>query len=90
MGDVRFPFGFFLVRDKGKTIVVPGTEEDRRKRLLTAFPDIPPEALRVTCHPSVWHERCEGGCGGLPFTYKCMRIYDDPAHYYACACVDRF
>lgn len=86
LGDVRFPFGFFLVQHNGKTIVVPGTEEDRRQRLLRAFPNTPPEVLSATCHPSVWHERCEGGCP-VP-TYRCMRIYDDPFHYFACACVD--
>src|SRR5215207_693728 len=78
LGDVRFPFGFFLVEENGKKFVVPATVEDRRKRLLTAFPDIHPEALSESCNPSVWHERCEGGCGKLPSTYMCMRIYDDP------------
>jgi len=88
LGDVRFPFGFFLVEDNGKKVVIPGTAEDRRQRLLTAFPDILPEALAVTCDvhlSSDWNEVCSGACPSS--LYRCERLYDDSSHYYACGCV---
>src|ERR1700752_3440295 len=45
LGDVRFPFGFFLVEEEGKTFVVPGTQEDHRKTLVKVFPDIDPKSF---------------------------------------------
>ena len=88
LGDVRFPFGFFLVEQNGKTFVIPGTAQDRQKRLLTAFPNILPEALTATCERHLspnWQEVCSGSC---PRFYKCMRLYDDVSRYYTCGCVD--
>lgn len=88
LGDVHFPFGFFLVDENGKTIVIPGTEEDRRRIILTSSPYILPEALTVRCERHLspnWQEVCSGSC---PQFYKCGRLYDDSSRYYACGCVD--
>jgi hypothetical protein len=87
LGDVRFPFGFFLRWEDGKRVVIPATEQERRETILKAFPAILPEALRVSCRATVWHERCQGGCGELPPGYFCVRIYD-PRHFFTCGCVD--
>jgi hypothetical protein len=88
LGDVRFPFGFFLVEEDGKKHVLPGTKDDLLKRLLTVFPDYPTQSLTGICTVSAFQEGCEGGCGEMGVTFRCMRIYDDPFHFYACACVD--
>jgi hypothetical protein len=93
LGDVRFPFGFFLVEEGGKTVVIPGTEQDRRKTLLKAFPDINPEAAAHPCDIE-GDERCEGDCSrfnqhGAHFV--CRPMYDprDPGPaFYSCACSD--
>jgi hypothetical protein len=89
LGDVRFPFGFFLVEEGGKTVVIPGTEEDHRKTLLRAFPDIDPKTLthgRCIEAPGL---RCTGGCPGYPTGYKCMR-YTWNDRQYGCGCVPIF
>ena len=88
LGDVRFPFGFFLVEEGGKTVVIPGTEEDRRKTLLKAFPDISPEAAVQNCHPNPFDTGCHGGCGQMSPGFRCMRMYDESRRYRACGCVD--
>ena len=88
LGDVRFPFGFFLVEDGGKTVVIPGTEEDRRKTLLKAFPDINPETFSQGCHPNSSGNGCHGGCGKMSPGFRCMRIFDDSRRYHGCGCVD--
>jgi hypothetical protein len=49
LGDVRFPSGYFLVDQDGKTFVLPASEGDRRKMILTAFPDTPEEVLAPSC-----------------------------------------
>jgi hypothetical protein len=91
LGDVRFPFGFFLVKESGKTFVVPGTQEDHRKMLLKAFPDIDPMAFsHGACLPDPEGLGCHGGCPGFPAGYFCMRAADEDIGYYGCACVPRF
>lgn len=88
LGDVRFPFGFFLVTENGKSFVVPGTEEDHRKTLLRAFPDIDPKALvRGRCIPASMGVECTGGCPGFPTGYACMRFFADDLRYFDCGCV---
>jgi hypothetical protein len=89
LGDVRFPFGFFLVEEDGKKHVIPGTKEDLVKRLLIAFPDYPTPSLTTpNCSVNAFEDGCEGGCEELGITFICRRIYHDPFQYYACACVD--
>jgi hypothetical protein len=88
LGDVRFPFGFFLVEEGGKLHVVPATQDDRRKTLLKANPDIRPEAFSESCFPNPYDTECHGGCGKLPPIYRCMRFYDESTGHYGCACMD--
>ncbi len=89
LGDVRFPFGFFLVEEGGKTVVIPGTEQDRRETLLKAFPNINPEAASQPCRTDSV-DMCKGDCGHLPPTYKCVRMFDEHRRFLGCACVDWF
>jgi hypothetical protein len=88
LGDVRFPFGFFLHEENGKKYVLPGTKDDLLKRLRTVFPDYPAQSLTGSCTASAFQERCEGGCGQMGVEFKCKRIYDDPFQFFACACVN--
>ena len=91
LGDVRFPFGFFLVEEKGKTFVLPATLEDHRKTLLKAFPDIDPKAFtQGACNPNPEGLGCHGGCPGFPAGYVCMRALEEDIGYFGCACVPRF
>jgi len=88
LGDVRFPFGFFLVDEGNKTYVIPGTLEDRRETLRKAFPNIHPLSVFAGCFPNSDGPGCHGGCGGFPAGYRCMRMVDDNRRYYSCGCVD--
>jgi len=88
LGDVRFPFGFFLVEEGDKMVVIPGTEDDRRKTLLKAFPNLIPEALSQGCFPNPFDTGCHGGCGKMSLGFRCMRMYDDSRRYHGCGCVD--
>lgn len=84
LGDVRFPFGFFLVDgDNGKRHVVPATEDDRMKVLLRAYSEISQVALRSACSHS--RQGCDGGC---PRFHTCRKLYHDATRYYGCACID--
>ena len=85
LGDVKFPTGFFLVEEDGKTFVVPASEEDRRKMILKAFPDTPEEAIRSAC--GMRNGRCSGSCAGLKPHRKCMPGADESNRQFACACV---
>ena len=91
LGDVRFPFGFFLVKEGGKSHVVPGTQEDHRRMLRRAFPHIDPLALESgPCTPDSSGPGCHGGCPGFPTGYVCMRASEDDLGYYGCACIPIF
>jgi hypothetical protein len=88
LGDVRFPFGFFLIDEGGKTYVLPGTEEDRRKTMLKAFPNINPEAFLQGCHPNAFGSGCHGGCGKMSPGFKCKHLFDNDRRFFGCGCVD--
>jgi hypothetical protein len=88
LGDVRFPFGFFLIDEGGKTYVLPGTEEDRRKTLLRAFPNIDPEAFSQGCHPNPFDTGCHGGCGKMSPGFRCRRLFEEDRRFFGCGCVD--
>jgi hypothetical protein len=85
LGDVRFPSGFFLVDEGGKTFVVPASEEDRRKMILKAFPDTPEAAFVGSCDHR--DTGCVGGCAGLKPHRKCMRGFEEARRFFACACI---
>jgi hypothetical protein len=59
LGDVRFPFGFFLIERNGERYVLPGTKDDLLKALLTAFPDYPTQSFSGGCG-SIW-DICPAG-----------------------------
>jgi hypothetical protein len=88
LGDVRFPFGFFLAEEGGKTIVIPAAMEDRKKALLRAFPDIDQRAFGQGCHPNPFDTGCHGGCGLLPPGYRCHRLFEEDRRFFGCACLD--
>jgi hypothetical protein len=90
LGDVRFPFGFFLVDEAGKTVVIPATEEDRRNTLLKAFPDMRPEVAAAVCDFDS-DGGCRGSCsgaGGFPQHFECLKVHDPSERFYGCACID--
>ena len=88
LGDVRFPFGFFLVEENGKTIVIPAAMEDRKKALLRAFPDIDQRAFSQGCHPNPFSAGCHGGCGQMSPGFRCMRLFEEDRRFFGCGCVD--
>jgi hypothetical protein len=92
LGDVRFPFGFYVVEENGKKIVLPGTREDLVKHVLKAFPDYPKELFGLigstgVCRGST--DGCEGGCRGFPTGYACVRLGDPTDGFFGCDCVDK-
>jgi hypothetical protein len=89
LGDVRFPFGFFVVEENGKKSVLPGTKDDLLKTLLAAFPNYPAESLRISCLPDVFdNNKCKGGCANFPNVYRCLKMVDEGNSFFGCACVD--
>jgi hypothetical protein len=86
LGDVRFPFGFFITYENDKPVVIPATQEDRREVLLKALPDIDPRAFTHGCHPNPFDSGCHGSC--FSSMYRCMRMFDEERSYRGCACVD--
>jgi hypothetical protein len=91
LGDVRFPFGFFLVDQGGKTIVIPATKEDRAKTLRKAFPDMRPELASIACDYD-FDGKCpqHGDCSHFGKTFKCGKVNDPSTRYYGCGCIDFF
>jgi hypothetical protein len=93
LGDVRFPFGFYLTEEGGKTVVIPATEQEHRNTLRKAFPDKPdpPTPCGFT-----GQEGCRGGppCPLLQFpgvgggTAICKKLHDPATHFFGCACFD--
>ncbi|MEU6191493.1 hypothetical protein [Nocardia sp. NPDC047038] len=45
LGDVRFPFGFFIVDEDGQRYVRPATEAEREELLFKVLPDGPSESV---------------------------------------------
>jgi hypothetical protein len=66
LGNVRFPFGFFIVDEDGNRYVRPATEAERMELLFKAFPDGPSETAR---NSSLCFLR-DGGC----FDDPCRRV----------------
>ena len=89
LGDVKFPFGFRLVDEDGKTVVIPATEDERKSVLRQAFPDLAPELRSfLGCTPNSSGPGCHGGCPGMPSVYKCMRLWEETRRFFGCGCVD--
>jgi hypothetical protein len=88
LGDVRFPFGFFLAEENGKTIVIPATMEDRQKTLLRAFPNIDQRSFSQNCFSNPFDTGCHGGCGKMSLGYQCRRMFEGERRFFGCGCVD--
>lgn len=92
LGDVKFPFGFFIVEEGGKKFVRPGTRDDHVQRLLKAFPDYPVELLSGVgrCQIDVFSSPrdCKGGCPDYPSVYWCVKMFDEGSLYFSCGCID--
>ena len=85
LGDVRFPYGFFVKQDDGGKYVVPATPEERASILFNAFPDMTPEELRWQgCH-QVSGNRCQGSCPG-GHGVLCFATYEPTSNYHGCVC----
>ena len=90
LGDVRFPFGFFLVDEGGKTQVVPATKDEWLKTMAKAFPKIDAATLSSQdCHPNgTGVAGCHGGCGKMSSGFFCRRWFNSATRQYGCGCVD--
>src|SRR5437763_14204987 len=77
LGDVKFPFGFFIREANGKKFVVPATYQDKMKVLRMAFPDIqedPDDPIQTgSCFDPDSLGRCRGTCGKLK-DFICVKI----------------
>jgi hypothetical protein len=87
LGDVIFPFGFFIKEKDGKKFVVPATLEHKLKVLRTAFPDSPkdPGSFQTgSCSDVDSLGNCRGVCDSAE-GFLCMKI--NQFEFYGCACV---
>jgi len=90
LGDVKFPFGFKLVDEGGKTVVIPATEDERKNVLRQAFPDLGFErGFFPHCNPDSSGPGCHGGCDEGS-EYKCMRMWEETRRFFGCGCVPIF
>ncbi|OCB59069.1 hypothetical protein A5722_06100 [Mycobacterium vulneris] len=87
LGDVRFPYGFFIVDESGERYVRPATEAERVELLRKVFPDGPSESVLSSnlCYIK------DGGCGDLLChtlkpPHRCFRGYDESRRQYGCWC----
>jgi hypothetical protein len=83
LGDVRFPFGFFIVEEDGEKFVLPATAEQRINMLSKAFPDQPRSSWENACRSGVGSS-CKGECD---IGEICSRGFDSEVVQYGCACI---
>lgn len=84
LGDVRFPYGFFIVDEDGERYVLPATAEQRLDMLAKAFPDRPRDSWEDTCRNGIG-KRCRGECRRIG--EFCLRGFDSEVIQFACACI---
>lgn len=86
LGDVRFPWGFFIVTEEGGSHVVPATEADHTALLAKIFPGETPIGLGRCGYLG---GDCLGSCDA-PY-YVCAKLFIETnpgvRYQYACACV---
>lgn len=83
LGDVIFPFGFFIKEKDGKKFVVPATSEHRLKVLQTAFPDSSKFQTRA-CMDVDSLGNCSGECD-VSEGFLCVKV--NQFEFFGCACV---
>jgi hypothetical protein len=91
LGDVKFPFGFFIREKNGKKFVEPATFQDRLNVLRMAFPDFPddPDPIQVgSCQEDFDDRHCTGGCGKLSLGFRCVKITHPHSGFFGCGCID--
>ncbi|MBR0794209.1 hypothetical protein JQ615_02280 [Bradyrhizobium jicamae] len=87
LGDVRFPFGFFIREGKGKKFVVPATWQDKLRNLRVAFPDFPDDQTFRVCEGNDDGRECIGGCDGAP-EVMCVKLHNPDEGFFGCTCID--
>jgi hypothetical protein len=83
LGDVRFPYGFFVKENGGARYVVPATPEERGSILLNAFPDMTLEQAQSEGCGSKTGATCVNTCD---FPFRCMRVVDQTSGWHGCFC----
>ena len=74
LGDVKFPFGFFIKEKAGKKFVVPATFQDKLKVMRLAFPDFPDDPDDPIRTGSCFDpDSIDRGCGKLE-GFICVKI----------------
>ena len=84
LGDVHFPYGFFIREEDGKPFVLPATEEQWLDMLGKAFPERARDSWENRCRTGSGG-RCTGRCRGL--SEICMRGFESEHVQFACACI---
>jgi hypothetical protein len=85
LGDVIFPFGFFIKEKDGKKVVVPATLEHKMKVLRTAFPEKDLAGFQTaSCTDTDSLGNCGHGCDKSQ-GFLCMKV--NHFEFYGCACV---
>jgi hypothetical protein len=87
LGDVRFPFGFFIVDEDGQRYVRPATEEERKELLFKVFPDGPSETVLDSNFCYLHDGKCVAHlCAQIEPPSRCFRGYDESRRQYGCWC----
>ncbi len=87
LGDVRFPFGFFIVDEDGQRYVRPATEAEREELLFKVFPDGPSEYVLDSDRCYLHDGKCKDfRCHTVQPPSRCFRGYDESRRQYGCWC----
>ena len=89
LGDVRFPYGFFIRETNGKKYVEPATFQDKLDVYRTAFPGFDPNQIPMnSCIKDFEDRNRQGGCRPLPIEWRCMKVTQPRSGYFGCFCVN--
>jgi hypothetical protein len=87
LGDVKFPFGFFIKEKAGKKFVVPATFQDKLKVMRLAFPDFPDDPDDPIRTGSCFDpDSIDRGCGKLE-GFICVKISHPHGGFFDCGCI---
>jgi hypothetical protein len=87
LGDVHFPFGFFIVEEDGERYVLPATAEQRIDMLSKAFPDKARDSFEDPCRNGP-ADSCQGECNDIGSF--CSKGFDPEVIQFGCACIPAF